>query len=87
MPAFPDVMTSVAMCPPGELKPQQPELSLRASSQVMITMPFCWNHVEFSTGARLLFSHVSPALISWLLELLAQAETPPCISSQSLGTR
>src|SRR5665213_1482550 len=58
------------------------------SSQVMMMMPFCENHGELMTGPMLLFSQVSPAVMSWLVVLLLHGEAvlvSPCMLSQSLG--
>ena len=51
-------------------------------------MPFCANHGELMTGPMLVCSHVSPAWMSWLPELLPQGDPvlmSPCMSLQSLG--
>src|ERR1700674_4340504 len=77
----------VAMWPPGVVRPQHPFLVV-PSSQVMMMMPFCENHCELMTGPILLDSQVSPALVSWLVVLLAHVEpvlVSPCMSLQALG--
>src|ERR1700674_3396006 len=75
------------MWPPGAVRPQHPRL-VDPSSQVMMMMPFCENHVELITGPMLLDSQVSPALVSWFLELVKHGEpvlVSLCMLSQLLG--
>src|ERR1035441_5622917 len=81
----------VGMWPPVAAPVQHPVRSFdEDSSQVMITMPFCANHEDLRTGARLVASQESPAAMSWRWLSVAHVEPvlrSPCISWQSLGRR